>query len=246
MIKNDKSTTIFTKIQDHPDLELPQHIAEAFDEDKVGIYCDFLVDNNERYSFFSRNDGERILERHLYECLIGVFYVSSALKVSRETRLADVGTGAGLPGFLFACLREPPELYLIDSSKRKLGILEEFCKPMTCFEDVHFVYGRAEEIEANFDLVVMRALIPFPYVVELLCRLQDPGGSLALFSTLSGDIIQQEQSYLDPLGYVSRETLQPTELEFLGRRSINLLQKTSATKNGYPRDWKFIKALIKK
>lgn len=244
-------------------LKHPADLFEEFDADAVAAYYDFLVRDNEPGGFFSKNDSERIFERHLFESLLFAryvareYYVASGKIVSRETRILDVGTGPGLPGYLFACRKPAPQLTLLDSSRRRLGRLEEWLN-MTAADggdgsayvnskDVSFSYERSEEHQApegGYDLVVARALIPFPASVELLCRLPRRGGLIALWSSELDPRGPQLDDYLARLGYVSRETFEVPELTFLGHRRIMLLIREGETRKPYPRDWKQIKDSI--
>lgn len=229
------------------ELTLPEGIADRFDLEAVARFHEFLIEG--RHRFFSRADQERILSRHLVESLIIVDYVASHLNVSRETSVADAGSGPGLPGYLFACLRTAPRLTLIDSSARSLGLLEKFHRNRIERDDpagadadrVRFRYERLEEIEATFDLITCRALFPFPGVVELICSLQKPGGHFAIAGADLPTDDPRVINRLDTLGYVSRETITPVELKFLGQRNVFLFRKVKQTKKGYPRQWKRIK-----
>ncbi len=224
---------------------LSPELEEFFDLDLVHRFYRFLLENNERGGFFSRGDTERILERHLYESMVLVYYVSKSLSVSRETEVLDAGTGPGLPGFLFACAKEPARVTLLDSSRRRLSLLEEFYKEASAFPPVQFRYGRAEEMRGSYQLIVARALIPYPFVVEILSGLLRQGGHIALAATRQEDS-SSESEYLSRLGFVSRETVIPDELQFLGKRSIILLHKRGEARKGYPRAWKIIKEELSK
>ena len=227
-------------------LKLPAEMKEYFDEERLGAYYKFLKEKNELGGFFSKNDSERILERHLYESLIFAHSVKSWLKkqgkdVSRETKIADAGSGPGLPGFLFACLKNSPALTLIDSSRRRLGILGDWVRESNLFGVVNFLFGRLEETRGTFDLISMRALIPFPFNLELVSGLLQPGGYVALAAGQNLPFDQATKSYLGELGFVSRETLCPIEIQFLGSRFIYLLLRERPAVKGYPRNWKQIK-----
>ncbi len=222
-------------------LRLPEGLPERYDADLLAAYLEFLIAHQER--FFSKGDQARILERHLFESLVLTDRLALRLGVSRETNLADAGSGPGLPGYLLAFRREAPNLTLIDSSSRSLGLLEEFHArlPEVTRPRVDFRYARLEEMRGNFSGIIARALFPFPGVIELICHLQKPGDWFALaaanLSTSSPRVIQ----YLDTLGYVSRETIPLPELAFLGERRVYVFGKEKQTKNGFPRKWKRIK-----
>lgn len=222
------------------ELSIPPGIESRFRMDQIESYYGFLKTNRKR--FFSRTDQERILVRHLYESLIIADYVASAVNVSRETTVADAGSGPGLPGYLFACRQDQPELNLIDSSARNLGMLEVFHSKLSGQTGkVRFHYARLEELRGAFELIVCRALFPFPFVVELICQLQSPGDVFAISAANLATDNPRVIDYLDTLGYVSRETITPPELQFLGSRNVYLFRKEKQTKKGYPRIWKRIK-----
>ncbi|HNJ04948.1 MAG TPA: class I SAM-dependent methyltransferase [Leptospiraceae bacterium] len=215
-------------------LTLPEEAQDRFEWDFVEEYYSTLVRFAER-GLFSNSDRPHILERHLFECLIGVHYVSSRLQVSRETRIADVGSGQGLPGVLFAALKSEPYVVLVDSSRRRLKLIQENLSR----KNIRYAFARAEELNEKFDITCARALAQFPYSLELLSYVQKRNGYTALWvANLEIEMFKEE---ISRLGYVSRETLCPLETEFLGTRRIILLQKISDPARGYPRTWKQMK-----
>ncbi|MCR9143515.1 MAG: class I SAM-dependent methyltransferase [bacterium] len=216
-------------------------------------YYRFLKDENEIGGFFSKSDTERIFERHLYESLIFAsaaceeYYVATGHRVSRETSILDAGSGPGLPGFLFAARTDMPRVTFLDSSQRRLKRVADYAAEH--FPEDHstrfkFQYRRAEEYTANYPLIVSRALIPFPAIVELLGHLQKPGDVMILWSPKDALPDEKVNIYLDKLGYVSRETVAIPELSFLGTRQIIVLKKMRSSQKGYPRKWKDIKDSI--
>ena len=225
-------------------IKVPAWLFGSFDGGSIFDYYNFLLENNERGGFFSRKDSEKIFTRHLFESVVFCYYVSKALSVSRETKVADAGTGPGLPGYLFAAMREPPILSLVDSSRRRLSILEEFHVKQKGHNNVFFLYGRLEELENVFDIVTARALIPFPFVLELLARNVKKGGFAALYSADEDPLSSREVDYIGRLGFIFREVLVPLEANIESRRTIKILQKINPTASGYPREWKKIKEEI--
>ncbi len=230
---------------------------QYFDAKEVQLYYDFLL---EHPYFFSKKDQKRILERHLYECLIFSIGISEYFEkkynqpISHETNVLDVGSGPGLPGFLFYCLRHAPSIFLLDSSRRKLGKLadwfylqQEIVKKTEnqSSKCIHFIYERLEEHKACYDCIVCRAFVPFPIVVEICSPLQKIGGILAL-ALGHADLSEKVQQYCRQLGYVSRETIIKTELKFLGLRQILILEKVSKVPLGYSRSWKQTKSVLPK
>lgn len=206
-------------------------------------YFQFLQRENERGGFFSKNDSERILDRHILDSLIFCWKLMKTGFVSRETVVADIGTGPGLPGFLFMVLKNAPFLYLIDSQKRKLALLEtevRHGKLSEASERVEFVYARAEEFQAEFDLICTRAMVPYPYVAEVATLLVKQNGYLCPFLAQEYPDKAMEREVLLNNGFTLKKEIPIPELDFVGKRHIKILQKTSKPRQGFPREWKEI------
>jgi 16S rRNA (guanine527-N7)-methyltransferase len=232
---------------------VPEKLEQLYDTDMIWDYYRFLRDENEAGGFFSKADTERIFERHVYESLMFAqvaceeYYVATGHRVSRETSILDAGSGPGLPGYLFATRSDAPRVTFLDSSQRRLKRLEQYAAER--FPEDHaarfkFQYRRAEEYTGKYPLIVSRALVPFPAIVELLGHLQKPGDVMLLWSPRDALPAEKLNIYLDRLGYVSRETVKIPELTFLGNREIIVLKKMRTSQKGYPRNWKQIKDSI--
>lgn len=80
----------------------------------------------------------------------------AASLVPREAgTLADVGSGAGFPGFVIAVARPELEVTLIESDQRKAAFLRE---ATDLIPNVRVVAKRSREVEGRFDVAVARAV----------------------------------------------------------------------------------------
>jgi len=70
-------------------------------------------------------------------------------------RIADIGSGAGFPGFPVAIVRPDCEVTLIESHQRKAVFLKEVSRGRA---NVRVLARRAEEIEERFDWAISRAV----------------------------------------------------------------------------------------
>ncbi len=220
-----------------------ERIQNDFDWNRIGRYQDFLIRQNERGGFFSKNDAAVIFERHILDCLLFVWKLKEEGLVSRETKVADVGTGPGLPGFIFLCLKQLPSVILIDSQRRKLFLLEEEVMHGNLSEvkdRITFSYERAEDMKAKFDVVTSRAVVPYPFMIEVASNLVKRGGVLCPYLGQLRFDDSVEKRVLQYSGFHIKKEIELSELDFLGKRHIKILQKDSDTKPGYPRLWKDI------
>lgn len=207
-----------------------------FDLDRIERFHLFLVRENEKGGFFSKNDTSVILDRHLIECALFAFKLSTLGYVSRETKLADVGTGPGLPGFLFSCLLNSPSLTLIDSQRRKLSLLEG----SELADGIEFVYSRVEDCPLHFSVVTCRAMVPYPWSLEVVTPILKIGSLFCPFLGNPLNLDSKERQKANSLGFELKEILPLPELEFLGKRHIRVLEKKHKEEKGFPRPWKTI------
>lgn len=92
--------------------------------------------------------------------------------------LADLGSGAGLPGLVLAAMGVP-EVHLVESDRRKAQFLREAARHMDMpGVAVHAV--RIESLSLAVDVVTARALAPLAQLVPMARPLLRPGGRLVL------------------------------------------------------------------
>lgn len=133
--------------------------------------------------FISEAEADRLLPRHVLE--------SAALSrfLPTEGQLVDVGSGAGLPGLVLACLRREP-VVLVESMAKRAGFLREVIHRLGVQAEV--LQLRAEDaarsgLRESAAVVTARALAPIPEVFELLLPFARVGGTVAILAGL-GDV----------------------------------------------------------
>ncbi|XDD50242.1 RsmG family class I SAM-dependent methyltransferase [Leptospira sp. WS92.C1] len=210
-----------------------------FEWELIYNFSVFLKEKNEAGGFFSKRDGEEILDRHILESIYHVYRISQKVGSWNGIRLGDAGTGPGIPGFFFRCLKDHPVVVLIDSQKRKLAHTENFVQTHQ-ISDVKFAYIRAEESKLNLNYVVSRGFIPYPYSIEAICNLLKVGGTYVPFLAKQDADRKLEERTLSNCGFKFESSLDLPALDFLGMRHIKFLKKVSSPRHGYPRAWKDI------
>jgi 16S rRNA (guanine(527)-N(7))-methyltransferase RsmG len=93
---------------------------------------------------------EEAVERHYCESL----FLSAHLPCG-NLRIADMGSGAGFPGFPVAIARPDCDVTLIESHHRKAVFLKESSRRIP---NIRVLSQRAEAVEETFDHVVSRAV----------------------------------------------------------------------------------------
>lgn len=212
-------------------------IFNLFDLEKINDFYLFLKENNEIGGFFSKADSERIATRHIYESMVYIYYLKEHVNVSRETSILDVGSGPGIPGYILYCLKENPKVSLLDSSRRRLQFIEKYIKQKN-YSDIQIIYERIEEWTQQYDVVITRALIPFPYNSVLLKH-----SFINIAAIFSGNIQINENiiQYLKKHNLIIKNNIKIQELEFLGERYLILLSHIDRTKKLKPIKWKTLR-----
>jgi 16S rRNA (guanine527-N7)-methyltransferase len=120
-----------------------------------------------------------VIDDHLADSLVAL-----ALEPVRHARaLADLGSGAGVPGLPLAIALPGTSVTLVDSATRKCAFLERAIAACHV-TNARVVHARLESWPAglgSFDLVTARALGPLDVVVEYAAPLLTLGGSLVVW-----------------------------------------------------------------
>jgi 16S rRNA (guanine527-N7)-methyltransferase len=135
-----------------------------------------LIDRAIPMGLVSEADRDRLLERHIIDCL------RPAAVLRPEDRLAfDLGSGAGLPGIVLAITIPRCRLRLIEPKAKAAGFLDLVVDRLA-LRNVDVVTQRAEEVTGPADVVTARAFAPVNVAWEAAHRLLRPGGRLVYFA----------------------------------------------------------------
>ncbi|MDR2149978.1 MAG: 16S rRNA (guanine(527)-N(7))-methyltransferase RsmG [Spirochaetaceae bacterium] len=133
---------------------------------------------NDVYGLVSLKNFEALLIRHILDSLSPLAVIAGLPALS----IADIGSGAGLPGIPLSICLPDRQWTLIERSGKRAGFLQHSVALLR-LENVRVVQGQMEEQRAeHFDLLVFRALHPFsPALLKALFRLLVPGGIIAAY-----------------------------------------------------------------
>lgn len=125
-------------------LELPSVAVE-----RLLDYVDLLARWNATYNLSAVRDPAEMVTRHLLDSLSVLPYVVGE-------RLADLGTGAGVPGIPLAIAAPARAVTLVDSNGKKTRFLRAAVRELG-LPNVQVVEARVEQVEGLFDCVTARA-----------------------------------------------------------------------------------------
>lgn len=144
-------------------------------------YVDILVSRGVDWGLIGPREIGRLWERHILN--------SIALEslIPEGWRVADVGSGAGLPGIPLAILRPDLEMTLIEPMLRRSNFLTEALDELGLDDRVTVVRGRAEDADLHVDVVVSRAVAKLATLINWTADLIVESGSLLALKGQSAD-----------------------------------------------------------
>jgi 16S rRNA (guanine527-N7)-methyltransferase len=211
-------------------------VLSPFQLQRISTYIDILVRWNARINLTSIRDPEGIVTRHFGESLFAACHlfpsassvpalsgasVPSGVKDFAPPHVADLGSGAGLPGLPIKLWAPHIALTLIESNQKKATFLREVTRALV-LTDVNVYADRAETLapQSTFDLVTLRAVERFAGVLPIAARLVAPAGRLALLIGTSqlhlAQTILPNFSWQDPRAVPSSQS----RILLVGRREV--------------------------
>ena len=135
-------------------------------------YLALLARWNKTYNLTAIRDPREMVAKHLLDSLAMHPFVDSGT-------LADLGTGAGLPGIPLALAKPALQVTLVESNGKKARFMREAVRQLG-LGNARVVEARIEAFDApgQFDAITARALATLPLILGLGGHLLKPGGKL--------------------------------------------------------------------
>ena len=174
--------------------------------DEIQAFAHFLATAGIERGLIGPREGERIWDRHIFNCLP----VTQLLP--EGTTLFDIGSGAGLPGIVIALARPDIQVTLIEPLERRV----EFLKEATEGLNIEVIRGRAQDIKKTAHFVTARAVAPLEKLKKMSWHMVKTGGALLA--------MKGESAAAEMVG-VKNAVLHEIELEGVGLGRIVELRK---------------------
>jgi 16S rRNA (guanine527-N7)-methyltransferase len=175
-------------------------------QDEIQAFAHFLTTAGIERGLIGPREGERIWDRHIFNCLP----VTQLLP--EGTTLFDIGSGAGLPGIVIALARPDIQVTLIEPLERRV----EFLKEATVGLNIEVIRGRAQDVKKSAHYVTARAVAPLEKLKKMSWHMVNTGGALLA--------MKGESAAAEMVG-VKNAVLHEIELEGIGLGRIVELRK---------------------
>lgn len=131
--------------------------------ERLEAYAALLREESGRQNLVSASTLDHLWNRHILD---------SAQLVRFEPHLraswADVGSGAGLPGIVIACLAQGP-VTLIEPRRLRADFLHKVSESLRL--DVSVFAGKAERAAGKYDVITARAVANLPKLLKISAHL---------------------------------------------------------------------------
>lgn len=208
---------------------------------EISAFYTLLYEKNKAINLTSVSDEDGFIYKHFLDSISIVRVIEAPKDMESDSKLIDVGTGAGVPGMILKMVFPDLNVTLLDSVGKKTDFLNE----VTTFlklDQVAVLNGRAEDIghlkgiRESFDLVTSRAVAPMPVLLEYCLPFLKIGGSfIAYKSAESEKEILASKNALSILGgrieTVDTFLLPGTDI----KRRLIKVNKFISTADKYPR-----------
>ena len=138
------------------------NLITKYGEEKTSLllsYLDMVLERNGHINLTAVRDREEAVVKHIADSLA----LTDLPEYAASDRIIDVGTGAGFPGAVLAIADPEKEFILLDSTLKRLRVIDEFAEKLG-ISNIRTVHARAEEISkkadfnCSFDICVSRAV----------------------------------------------------------------------------------------
>lgn len=203
--------------------------------DKFYKYMQLLIEWNEKMNLTAITEPEEIILKHFIDSL-------TILKdINDNSKVVDVGTGAGFPGIPLSIMKQDIKITLVDSLNKRLIFLKEVVEQLKV-KNIEIIHARAEEFGQNkeyrekFDIATSRAVANLSTLSEYLIPLVKVNGKcICMKASEVEEEIEKAKKAINILGgtinKIEKFNLPKSDI---GRTTI-IINKEKNTPNRYPR-----------
>ena len=205
--------------------------SEAFE-----VYAQKLIEVNQHMNLTAIDEPDQIREKHFWDCL------AIDELIDENSKIADIGSGAGFPGLCLAIVRPDCHFDLIEPTLKRCVFLEDMVKLLK-LENVKVLNKRAEEmnLRERYDVCTSRAVAKLSVLLELSVPLLKVGGKMiAMKGPSAEDEIIEARIALNLLN-CDKGVIHDVNLPSAGLRKNCVFTKLNTTASKYPRSYAQIK-----
>ena len=203
--------------------------------EKYYEYMNILLEENKNINLTAITDKKEFITKHFIDSLTILEYIPD------NSKLIDVGTGAGFPGIPLNLSNKSIKITLMDSLNKRINFLNKVIVELQ-LEKIDAIHSRAEdlaklnEFREKYDIATSRAVASLNVLVEYLLPFVKVGGyCICMKGSNIEEEINNSKKAIEILGgkveKVVEKTLPNTDI----KRNIIIIKKIKPTPNKFPR-----------
>ncbi len=152
-----------------------KEITEAYPDaaENLTRFAHWLSGAGIERGFLGPREVDRIWDRHIANCAV----VEELIPLN--SKVFDIGSGAGLPGLVLAIVRPDITIGLIEPLMRRSEFLKEVVADLGISQQVTVMRGRAEELKGHTaPVITARAVAPLGKLLTWSLPLTTKGGQI--------------------------------------------------------------------
>ncbi|MBI9102009.1 MAG: 16S rRNA (guanine(527)-N(7))-methyltransferase RsmG [Spirochaetales bacterium] len=143
---------------------------------KLNLYARELLLWNKTHGLVGLGDDPvELVDKHILDSLAALPFIGTP-----ET-LADIGSGAGLPGIPLAICLPETRVFLVEKMGRRCDFLRNAVIVTGIADRVEVVQKTLEKSDGTFEVVTLRAFAPLPRVIDSLLDITADGGRILAY-----------------------------------------------------------------
>ena len=151
---------------------------QAGQRDQCLAYLTLMGKWNQVYNLTAVRQPEQMLTHHLLDCLAALAPLQRHLAqagLAQGGRLLDVGSGAGLPGIVWAIGCPQLQVCCVDTVAKKAAFITQAAQTLG-LKNLKGVHARVESLNGPFDVISSRAFASLPDFVAGSAQALEAGG----------------------------------------------------------------------
>lgn len=193
-------------------------------------YKDIII-KNEVMNLTAIVEEEQVYIKHFLDSVLPL------KNIKDNSRVLDVGTGAGFPGIPLKIMNNTLNMVLLDSLNKRVEFLKEEIKNLK-LTNISAIHSRAEDYanvsRETFDIVVSRAVARLNTLLEYCLPFVKVGGKFIVYKSV--EVLEEIKESKNALKILGGEIEKVEQVDLFGNnRSLIYIKKVKETPKKYPR-----------
>jgi 16S rRNA (guanine527-N7)-methyltransferase len=216
--------------------------------EQIALFCELLRQYNQHTNLVGNAEVEVVVRDHILDTFTLVPIIQR-YRGSGQSRLIDIGSGAGFPGLILALVIEDLRVTLVEAIAKKTKFLTEVSSRLNLDKMLEVKNTRAEDLahhgqyRGQFDFACARAVGSLAIVCELSAPFLKRNGLALIQKSMKQwkEDEAQARKHLGKIGASIKETILLNP-EISGKELVVIvIEQTDPAPARYPRPWTQIK-----